>query len=80
MTDATAVRTERRAISAFSFGVRRARVFRGGEGAAEIVFAKGKSASAAGPAGEEKTTQGRPTSCLMRACVIKCIKAKRNRS
>lgn len=45
MTDATAVRTERRAISAFSFGVRRARVFRGGEGAAEIVFAKRKCLS-----------------------------------
>ena len=51
MTDATAVRTERRAISAFSFGVRCARVFRGGEGAAEIVFAKGKSASVAGGGG-----------------------------
>lgn len=54
MTDATAVRTERRAISAFSFGARRASFFRGGEGAAEIVFAKGESASVAGAAGEEK--------------------------
>ena len=42
MTDATAVRTERRAISAFSFGARRGSFFRGGEGAAEIVFAKRK--------------------------------------
>lgn len=56
MTDATAVRTERRAISAFSFGVRRARVFRGGEGAAEIVFAKRKCLSLlrGGPQGENR--------------------------
>lgn len=80
MTDATAVRTERRAISAFSFGARRARVFRGGEGAAEIVFAKRKGLSLlrGGPQGENRL--GRPTSCLMRACVIKYIKVKRNRS
>ena len=57
-TAATAVRTERRAISAFSFGARRARVFRGGEGAAEIVFAKGKGASAAGRPARRKPRRG----------------------
>lgn len=42
MTDATAVRTERREISAFSFERAAREFFRGGEGAAEIVFAKRK--------------------------------------
>ena len=42
MTDATAVRTERREISAFSFERAAREVFWGGEGAAEIVFAKGE--------------------------------------